>query len=265
MPVKVRSNAARLLAAEKMEGTGGLATGTVRALVSVFGNVDSYGERVVKGAFADTLAEWRKSGDPIPFIWSHQWGNPDAHIGWVPPDLAVETDAGLEVTATVDLRDPAAAKVYDLLAARRVAQFSFAFDVEEEEETDEEVTVFGWWTTNVLELTKLKLFECGPCLLGANEETDLLEVAGRSLTQLSRYRKGQKSGRAISAANRQRLEEARELIEDVLSSDDPPEENGRPAFVVPLNAAPAPVIRSAEDDRLAGLVGATLAEVAALS
>jgi hypothetical protein len=27
------------------------------------------------------LAAWRVSGDPVPVIWSHDWGTPDAHIG----------------------------------------------------------------------------------------------------------------------------------------------------------------------------------------
>jgi len=205
----VKSYRTKLMGAE-MDDVAGV--GMVRAVVSAFGNVDSYGDRVVKGAFKDTLQEWRGRGDPIPFIWSHKWGDPDAHVGWVPPDDAVETDQGLEVVARMDLTDPPAKKIYDLLAARRVTQFSFAFDVEEEVETDEE-TDRGWWG-NVWELTKLKLYECGPCLLGANEETELLEVAARRLAR------GGKQGSALSVANRQLLANARDAIDLVLASDD---------------------------------------------
>ena len=47
--------------------------GNVEALVSVFGNVDYQGDRVMKGAFDVSLLKWAVSGDPIPVIWSHDW------------------------------------------------------------------------------------------------------------------------------------------------------------------------------------------------
>jgi HK97 family phage prohead protease len=53
----------------------------------VFGNVDSYGDRMVKGAFARTLEE---KGMP-PVVWSHEWATPP--IGNV--ESATETDEGL--------------------------------------------------------------------------------------------------------------------------------------------------------------------------
>jgi len=149
--------------------------GRVRALVSVFGNVDFQGDRVIPGAFARTLKDWRKRGDPIPFIWSHQWGDLNAHVGWCPPDMAEETEKGLEVTAYLPLDDPPSAKVYGLLRTRRVRQFSFAFDVEEEKRTDD-----------ANELRRLTLYECGPCLLGANSSTETLEVAAREVEDSSK-------------------------------------------------------------------------------
>jgi len=192
-------------------------TGSVHALVSVFDNVDYHGDRVVKGAFAENLAEWRESGDPIPFIWSHQWGDPDSFVGTVDPEDAQETDRGLEVRAVMDLTHQQSARVYQLLKTRSVRQFSFAFDVLEEVEMKDE-PFNRWW--NVYELRKLKLFECGPCLLGANEETDLLEVASRH-----------KVGRAVSGTNREKLTQAKDLIEEVLAADgddeSDPSENSR--------------------------------------
>ena len=41
-------------------------TGEFQALVSVFGNVDRGGDRVMPGAFAKTLGEWRREGRPDP-------------------------------------------------------------------------------------------------------------------------------------------------------------------------------------------------------
>lgn len=154
-------------------GTG-TASGRVRALVSVFGNVDLGGDKMIPGAFTDTLKAWDESGDPIPFIWSHQWDNPDAHIGVV--TAARETDAGLEVDAQLDMDRPFAAQVHHLLMNRRVTQFSFGYAAKDwawaaADDTTPDTTV------EVRELRAVDLFECGPTLLGMNPATQLLEAA----------------------------------------------------------------------------------------
>jgi hypothetical protein len=46
-------------------------SGEFEALVSVFGNIDHGGDRVIKGAFAKSLGKWEAKGDPIPVIWNH--------------------------------------------------------------------------------------------------------------------------------------------------------------------------------------------------
>lgn len=148
--------------------------GIVEAIVSVFGNVDSYGDVVVAGAFAEDLAEWAKSGDPIPAIWAHEWFDPFMHIGEVIE--AAETEKGLRVKFRLDIDDnPTAAQAYRLLKARRVTQFSFAYDVLDagwEAYTDEATGK----QYEVYELRKLHIIEVGPCLVGANRETELLSA-----------------------------------------------------------------------------------------
>lgn len=149
--------------------------GVFEAIVSAFGNVDSYGDVVLPGAFTETLAEWAAKGDPIPVLWSHNSQDPDYHIGYVLD--AEERDEGLWVRAQLDpddLTDPKSktAKIYRLLKGRRVTQFSFAFDVLDA----------GWGErddADVYELRKLKLYEVGPCLIGVNQATDLLDIKGR--------------------------------------------------------------------------------------
>jgi HK97 family phage prohead protease len=140
--------------------------GRFEALVSVFGNVDLQGDRVVKGAFAKSLEKWQESGDPIPIVWSHEWANPFAHIGSADPKEAEETDDGLKIVGTLDMDDPFAAKVYSLLKQRRVKEFSFAYDIIEEQEAEDKAN----------ELKVLDLIEAGPTLKGANPETQLLGV-----------------------------------------------------------------------------------------
>ncbi len=93
----------------KAAGTAdGLAEGQFRAVVSVFGNKDSYGDIVMPGAFAETLAEWAAKGTPIPVFWSHQMSDPEMCIGEVIE--AKETDQGLEVLAQLDIDDAASPK-----------------------------------------------------------------------------------------------------------------------------------------------------------
>ena len=47
--------------------------GVFMAVVSVFSNVDLAGDRVMPGAFKNTLKQWRRSGAKIPVIFSHSW------------------------------------------------------------------------------------------------------------------------------------------------------------------------------------------------
>ena len=70
----------------------GLLEGQFTAYASVFGNKDSYGDVVVKGAFADDLKEWEASGNPIPLLFGHQMSDPDFNLGHVVE--AVEDDKG---------------------------------------------------------------------------------------------------------------------------------------------------------------------------
>lgn len=49
-------------------------SGTIEGHISIFGNVDSYGEIVEKGAFEESLAKSAKSGRKVKLLWQH-----DAH------------------------------------------------------------------------------------------------------------------------------------------------------------------------------------------
>lgn len=182
-------------------------SGEFEAIVSVFGNVDSYGDVVEPGAFAESLAEWKASGNPIPVIWSHQWGDPDSHIGEVieaaelapgDPRLpdAIKANGGLWIKGRNDLSEPKAAKVHKLLKGRRVTQFSFAYDIIDAASE----TVDG---ERVFRLKKLNVLEVGPTLIGVNRATDLLAA---------------KAGKVLSAKNVEQLTAARDAIDSVLAS-----------------------------------------------
>ncbi|WP_328660377.1 HK97 family phage prohead protease [Nocardia salmonicida] len=195
----------------------GLKDGQVRALVSVFGNVDSVGDIVMPGAFAEDLTAWAAKGDPIPAIWSHDWRDPFAHVGVVLD--AKETEAGLETLYEMDLDNAKAAQVYRLLKGRRVTQSSFAYDILDagwakrtDEATGKEYEVY--------ELRKLHIIEVGPTLVGANEETELLAVKSAELAR------GLGGGRVLSTKNVESLTAAHAAIGEVLANAAPPKSSG---------------------------------------
>src|SRR5512139_3378237 len=92
------------------------AQGIFEALVAVFGNVDRGGDMIEPGAFADSMAAWQASGNPIPVIFSHEWDNLDAHIGSVLE--AKEIPEGLYVKGQLEMDEPFAARVWKKMQQR---------------------------------------------------------------------------------------------------------------------------------------------------
>ncbi|GAA1406247.1 hypothetical protein GCM10009639_53880 [Kitasatospora putterlickiae] len=225
----------------KAAGTAdGLQSGQFRALVSVFGNEDSMGDVIEPGAFAQVLAEWKASGDPIPVVWAHQWTNIRAYIGRVLE--ATETAEGLEVLAQIEHMDtnPDAAHVHALLTDRLITQFSFAYEVAEG----------GWVETDDLaahpwgEYYSIKrfgaLFEVGPCLIGANRETDLLDAAKSGIVSAARdLLRGVKEGRVLAQQHFDRLQGAHAAIGEVLSAAEPQKTTPAPVAKTRTGVPPA--------------------------
>jgi len=141
-------------------------SGEFTALVAVYGNVDSMGDRIVKGAFDSTLDRWSAKSSPIPVVWSHQWvADPSNIIGQVID--AKSTDDGLRVRAVLDHEtNQRAAQVRSLMQRRLVQSFSFAYDVLDAVKSDDGAN----------ELRELELYEVGPTLVGANPLTELIEA-----------------------------------------------------------------------------------------
>lgn len=167
-------------------------TGVFEAIVSVFGNVDSMGDVVMPGAFTDTLATWKSSGDPIPVLWSHRMDDPRFSIGTVleaeelePHDARIpewadewlKSNGGLWVKGQLDTGADAtdvATAARGLLRKRLVKQFSYAYDVVDA----------GWGTVggqDAYELRKLDLFEVSPTQIGANNLTQLIGAKASAL------------------------------------------------------------------------------------
>lgn len=182
--------------------------GIVDAIVSVFNNVDLGGDRVMPGAFSKTIAEWQSKGDPVPVIWSHEWDQPESHIGFVDPADMKETEVGLQVKMRLDLDRPRAEQVFHLLKNRRVTQFSFGYFARGFKDAQDDKG------NNVRELTDIELFEVGPTLLGMNPATQLLEAASFAM-------RASKEGRVLNSKNTDALKAARDLIDQVLIAAEP--------------------------------------------
>lgn len=140
----------------------GKPTGEVQFYASVFNNVDLVGDRVLPGAFAKSLENWREKGDPIPVIFSHTWGDVFSIIGYANAADVVEDETGLLVKAFLDVAEnPTAAQVWRLMDRRIVKEASFAYDVVREKKSADGAN----------ELLELDLIEVGPTLKGANPAT----------------------------------------------------------------------------------------------
>lgn len=143
-------------------------SGIFEGYASVFGNVDSYGDKVIKGAFSKSLAKsFPDDGAGIPCYWSHRMDDPEFILGKTLS--AVEDDHGLKVRVSLDLDNPKAAAAYRALKAGAVNQMSFAYEVVDSHFVPEEGVKFG----GVNELRELNIFEVSVVQIGANTATSI--------------------------------------------------------------------------------------------
>lgn len=200
--VPVKSRPMRIKAIDGAAGDG-----VFEAIVATY-DVDSYGDRILPGAFADTLKAWKASGDAIPVYWSHRMDDPDFNIGHV-LEAAERPGEGLWVKAQLDLDNPKAASVHRLMKGRRVTQFSFAYEVLDGGPVKSD-------GDSVFELRKLDLFEVGPTPIGVNQATELLDV--KSLGDLTRELR---AGRTLDTAQIAAVKAAHVALGAVLAASGP--------------------------------------------
>ena len=131
---------------------------------------DSYGDIIEKGAFTETIAKRAESGHPFPLCFNHDFS---AVIGAV--DKIEDTEKGPYIEAHF-LDTQQAQDVRKMLQSGAIYQFSFAYDVLEARQPDEEEKSKG--IENVL--TKVEVFEISVVTVPANQNAVATEVkAGR--------------------------------------------------------------------------------------
>lgn len=179
----------------------GLGEGEFIVYPSTFTRVpDSYGDIVAPGAFADTIEEWKASGNVLPGLYGHRMDDPDYFVAGA-SDMS-EDEHGWRVRGAFDMDSPKGPQVYRLVKGRRLSQLSFAYDVLEEGSVELDDG------RKVNELRKLKVYEFSFVPVAANQDTSVVAVKALA----DEIEAEVKAGRAISAKNEATLREAAEKI-----------------------------------------------------
>lgn len=144
-------------------------TGRFSGYGAVFGNVDAYNERILPGAFTDTLAEANRVGRMPAMLWQH---NPSQPIGvW----RTMREDArGLYVEG--ELADTQLAReAYSLMKLGALSGLSIGFSVTDERVSKDE---------GVRELLAVNLWEVSPVTFPANgaARVEAVKFAGSAMT-----------------------------------------------------------------------------------
>ncbi|MEO1035220.1 MAG: HK97 family phage prohead protease [Pseudomonadota bacterium] len=131
---------------------------------SVFGTLDSYGERVAAGAFADTLAKHKEAGTMPALLWQH---NPSQPIGRYTEMR--EDKRGLFVKGQIATSTALGRDAYELLKMDAVGGLSIGFIPKGEEVEDD----------GTITLTKIDLWETSIVTFPANPDAQIDAVRAR--------------------------------------------------------------------------------------
>lgn len=148
--------------------------GVIEAIVSVFGNIDSYNERVMYGAFAKSIARKWPTG-----VLAHDWDNPVSttlHIEELAPGDSrlpedIKANGGLLIRGEFYPEIPSSWETYLKVKRKLFREFSIGYNV-----------VKDGFKDGVRELYELELHEWSPVLVGANPATSLLAVKSAGYT-----------------------------------------------------------------------------------
>ena len=144
--------------------------GTFEGYGSIFGNVDSYGEKVMPGAFVESLARHKREGSNVLMLWNHDSHQP---IG-VWEDLA-EDAKGLWGKGRFLLDIQRAREVHTLAKNKAIGGLSIGY---REEDTDQDGAVRL--------LKKLALYEISPVTFPANRRARIESVKSERMEEFAR-------------------------------------------------------------------------------
>lgn len=203
----------------KSEASGRVRTG----IAAVFGNIDSYGDRVMPGAFAKTIAEGARR---CRHLWNHSYEHPptasivelrEVSRGELPPEvLAKSPDATGGLVVKREYYDTELSNwILAAIDKGDINEMSFAYDTvqavtkTEPDPNDPEKSV------EVHELTELRLYDTSDVLWGCNWATvanGAKGILGRNISigvlaeQLTAFHADVKAGRRNASGDQKLIE-----------------------------------------------------------
>lgn len=149
----------------KADGEDGLITG----YGSIWDAVDSYGETVVKGAFKDSLKDWKKRKRPIPMLWQHRSDQPIG--GWHEYE---EDSTGLLLRGKLNLETQRGKEAWSDVKAQNVGGLSIGYY-----EVEADPYTYGRPNDEPRKLKKLDLRETSVVTFPALREAQIDAVKAR--------------------------------------------------------------------------------------
>lgn len=148
--------------------------GIIEAIVSVYGNIDSYNERIVQGFFDESIAAFTSGTKKLPGLFYHDRYQPVASTLAVEslnaydvrlPE-AIRANGGLYVKGQFNLDTQIGRETYSNITKGIITEYSIGFTVSESRALPD----------GVVELVRGELFEWSAVLWGANAMTQTLDA-----------------------------------------------------------------------------------------
>lgn len=133
---------------------------------AVFGNLDWYNDKILPGAFKQTLSDWAAKGKFPPVLWNHSTNEP---IGVY--TKMVEDEKGLYVEGNLLINDvPRARATHALLKAGAIDGMSIGYRTIKSSYNE---------ITDIRELIQLDLDEISIVTMPANEKSTVMSVKSK--------------------------------------------------------------------------------------
>lgn len=152
--------------------------GLVEGYGSVFGNEDSYGDIVAKGAFVESLKVHKSKGTAPAMLWQH---NPDWPVGkWT----SIEEDGhGLKMTGQLNIKTSRGIDAYEHLKAGDISGMSIGFVTKaydyDEEKSIRTLTAVDLWEVSLVTFPANEMAR-------VNETRSVDEIADMTDTEIER-------------------------------------------------------------------------------
>lgn len=137
-------------------------TGTFTGYGSVFGELDSYRDIVVKGAFSASIADYQTRGVPVPMLWQHRSMEP---IGIY--TKLEEDDHGLYLEGEINMDVQRGRECLSLMKQKAMSGLSIGYDTVDFEDDGKRMVRF---------LKQVALWEISPVTFPAGQSARVIEA-----------------------------------------------------------------------------------------